>query len=313
MVNTAVGDAGVVRGRGGVLEHVRGGDLCFGDGHRGERHALGVGGVPGCPYVGVRGALQVAGHRDAVLAPVDAGGVQTQIGQLCDPSGAVDHEVALDLFLFASVFHGDLVAIIRGLHVHDRRGAVQADADLPAVVDQEFDEVGIEALQRTLAAVDDDWGAACSGGDVGELEGDESAADEHYPGWQLGEVHEVGAVDEVLVTGEVQRSGAGAGRDQEMIRVVWDAVDLETAVAGERRLAMQGGDATVRQGLLHALGDRVGEAVLVSHQVRPADRELRVVDALAAHQACAVDDLRAATQDLLRVAPPQRARSSIGQ
>jgi len=54
------------------------------------------------------------------------------------------------------VLEGYPVAAIGGLHIHDRGGAAQVDADLPTAVDQELDEIGVEALQRALAAVDDD-------------------------------------------------------------------------------------------------------------------------------------------------------------
>ena len=127
------------------------------------------------------------------------------------------------------------------------------------------------------------------------------------------EVQEVGAVDEVLVAREVQGAGAGAGGDQEAVGVVGGVLDLQLAWAGESGAAVQGGDAMAAQAVFHVLGHGVGEAVLVLHQVGPVDGKIRVVDALAAHQPCAVDDLGPAAQDLLRIAPPQRARASVGQ
>ena len=111
---------------------------------------------PAAQTAGLVGALQVVGDLDAVLAPLDAGGVEAQVGQLRDPSRAVDDEVGLDRLLRAGVLEGDLVATVGGPHVHDGGGAAQVDADLSAAVDEELDEVGVEALQRALAAVDDD-------------------------------------------------------------------------------------------------------------------------------------------------------------
>ena len=51
---------------------------------------------------------------------------------------------------------------------------------------------------------------------------------------------------------------------------------------------MQSGDTIAGQAVLQALGDRVGEAVLVLHQVGPVDRQVRVVDALASDTAIEV-------------------------
>ena len=98
----------------------------------------------------------MVGDLDAVFAPCDACGVETQVGQLRDAPRALDHEVGLDRLPFAGVLEGDLVAAIGRLHVHDGGGATQVDADLPAAVDQELDEAGVEVLQWPLAAVDDD-------------------------------------------------------------------------------------------------------------------------------------------------------------
>jgi len=55
---------------------------------------------------------------------------------------------------------------------------------------------------------------------VGELEGDEPAADKEDAGRQSLQVQEVGAVDEVLVAGDVEGSRTCARGDQEVRRVV---------------------------------------------------------------------------------------------
>jgi len=115
---------------------------------------------------------------------------------------------------------------------------------------------------------------------VGELEGDEAAADEQDSCREGVEIQEVGAVEKVLVSREVEGAGSGTGGDQEAVGIVGGPVDLELARTGEPRVAVQGGDTVAGQAVLHALGDRAGETVLVLHQVGPVDRQVRVVDAL---------------------------------
>ena len=74
------------------------------------------------------------------------------------------------------------------------------DPRLSASGDQELDEVGVERLEGTGAAVDDDRGTAGTRRDMGELEGDEATTDEQDPRREHLQIQEVGAVDQVLVT-----------------------------------------------------------------------------------------------------------------
>ena len=62
-----------------------------------------------------------------------------------------------------------------------RRRAPQLDPRLSAPLDQELDQVGVEPLEWTGSAVDDDRGTAGTRADVGELEGDEATPDEQDP------------------------------------------------------------------------------------------------------------------------------------
>jgi len=309
MVKTAV-DPGVVGGGGGCLDHVGGGDLGLGDRDRGQWHPGGVRGVTGGPDGGVRRALEVAADAHAALAPLDAGGTETQVGEVGDAARAVDDEIGLDRLAVARALQGDPITPAVSLDSGDGGGLSQVDPDLTAAMDQELDEIGVETLQRALAAVDDDGGAADAGGEVGELEGDQAAPDEQDPRRQGVEVQEVGAVDQVLVAGEVQGAGTRAGGDEEAVGVVGGAVvrpptvNLDLAGPGEARVPVKGVDVVSREPVLNGLGGRVGEAVLVLHQIRPVDRQPAAVDALAVHQAGTVDDLGSAAQDLLRVTPP---------
>src|SRR5690606_19419414 len=90
------GDAGVVGGGGGRLEHVGGGDLAFEHRNGGEPGSGGVGGVPCGVDAGVGGALEVAGDLHAVGAAGDAGGVEAETVKVRLAARAVDDEVGGD-------------------------------------------------------------------------------------------------------------------------------------------------------------------------------------------------------------------------
>jgi len=100
--------------------------------------------------------LEVGADLDPALAPFDPSDIEAQVGEVGDASGAVDDEVGLDRLAGSCSFEGDQVSAIARFDRCDGGGMAHVDPDLAAAVDQELDEVGVEALQRTLAAVDDD-------------------------------------------------------------------------------------------------------------------------------------------------------------
>ena len=115
------------------------------------------------------------------------------------------------------------------------------------------------------------------------------------------------------MTGKVQRAWTCTCGDQEMCRLIAAAVDLDAVPVCKPGNAVQGVDAVAVEAVLQVLGDRIGEAVLVLYQVGPVDRQPALVDALAPHQPGTVDDLGTTAQDLLRVAPTQRAGAAVGE
>lgn len=161
--------------------------------------------------------------------------------------------------------------------------------------------------------VDDDGFGAGAGCDVGELKGDEPASDEQDSRGELFEVQERGGVDEVIGAGEVERAWSGAGGDQGVAKLEGRAVDVEPVRAGESRGAVQRVDAVASQVGFHVGGHRVGEAVHVGAERWPVDAQPGRVDALAGEKVRGVDDLGAAPQDLLRVAPAQCASAAVGE
>lgn len=139
--------------------------------------------------------------------PRHTGGIEIHLGQVGDPSRAVDDQVGLDHLGTSRRLEGDLVAAFSGFDRSDGGRAPQVDAGLVAALDQQFHKVRVETLQRALPAVDDGHRGIGPGGEVRELERDEAATDEHNPSRQDVQVEEVGAVDEVFVAGEVQGPG----------------------------------------------------------------------------------------------------------
>ena len=127
-------------------------------------------GVSGIPAVAAESpAAQTAGlvvlwrwslTVDAVLAPLDLGSVEAQVGQVGDASSAVDDQVGLDRLGAPRVLEGDPVAVSGALDCGDGGGASQLDADVAAAIHQQLDQVRVEVLQRALPAIDDHHGAA---------------------------------------------------------------------------------------------------------------------------------------------------------
>ena len=255
----------------------------------------------------------MTGDVYAVWAVGDVGGVEVEAGEVGSSSGTVNDEVGGDRRLVTVVVEGDVEAVTGGSDVDDLGGAMDVDADGVAAGDEEFDEVGVEATQRAGAVVGDHCLGAGTRRDVGELEGDESAADEQDPFGELFEVEESGGVDEVFGAGEVERSGSGAGGDQGVPEPMDGAVDVEPVRIGEACGAVQGDNVVAGEAGFHVGGDRIREAVHVGAERGPVDGESGGVDALAGEEVGGVDDLGTSSQDLLRVAAAQSARAAVGE
>lgn len=163
------------------------------------------------------------GDRDAAWTVGDVGSVEVEAGEVGLAVAAVNDEIDADRGVVAVVVEGDLEAATRCSDAGDLGVAVDVDADDATPRNEEFDEVGIEASQGAWAVVDDHCCGAGTRRDVGELEGDETSADEQHPLREPLEVQE---------SGRWQRSPGDDDRDH-----------LEVAGIG-----LQGGVATHEQG-----------------------------------------------------------------
>ena len=249
---------------------------------------------------------------DPALAGGDAGRLKVQLGQLRHTACAVHHQVCVDRVRPSGGVDGHAVAGPRRLDGTDAGLGAGVDADLGAAGDQQIDQVGIEPLQRSGAAVKDGWSAADPGGDVRELERDEPAADEHHSLWQRRESR-----NSVLsIRCSPPGTSSGRGRAPVATSTCWNAYRAPSTVRWSSAVnvaVVQGVDPVGRQLSLEVVRDRVGEAALVAHQVGPVDRQAPVIDASAAQQPDALDDVRAAAEDLLRITAPQRAGAAVGK
>jgi len=254
----------------------------------------------------------VARDAHAARPPVDAGRVEVEAGKVGFASGAVDDEIAFDRLGASSGLQDDPVAGVGPVDRCDCGGGPYGDPGLQAAPDQQIHQVWVESLQGSRPSVDDCRAAAGARRDVGELEGDETAADEQDPGRKRVEVQEVGAVDQVLVAGEFERAWMRTGGDQEVPCLQGSSSDVDAVLVQEPCLAVECVDAVARELAFEVVRHRVGEATLVLHQVVPVDPQRWVFDSLASHQPRAVDDLGTASKNLLGVATTQGAGAAVG-
>lgn len=144
-----------------------------------------------------------------------------------------------------------------------------------------------------------------------ELEGDVAAADEYQACGHMLEVEELVAVDREFLAGDMQRSGRGARRNGEVSRGEPSTVHLDGSAVREPGESMERGDAGRSEALFPIGWNGIGERVFKAHQFRPIDAEVAGY-AAALHATRPVEDLRAAHQNLFRVAAAIRAGSAKG-
>ena len=154
--------------------------------------------------------------------------------------------------------------------------------------------------------------AACARRDVGELEGDEAAADHHDPPGELLELEEPIARDHVLLAGHPQLHGRGARSDEDVSGLQRPSVHVERVATAEGRAAMERLDPLFSESGLDDRRPRIGEAALEGHQAAPGDGGVPPDDALAFQAPDPVERLRSSDEDLLRVTAPQGAGAPVG-
>src|SRR5216683_1781180 len=146
-------------------------------------------------------------------------------------------------------------------------------------------------------------------GHMSEFEGDVAAAYEYDPGRQFIEFQELIACDQMAFAGDVQGRGPRPRCDHYISGLEEVIPNADGGGTREPRAAMKRGDAGLLETLLSVSGHRLGEGPLELHQIRPNDPR-RAGDPFAIHPAISVDHFGGSDQNLLRIAPTQRAGSA---
>ena len=90
------------------------------------------------------------------------------------------------------------------LDAADLRLKLHIDAEFPCLLNQHGHQLGVEALQRTRAAVQHCNLRARARCDVGELEGDVTPSYEYDLGRQLFELEKLGTGDDMFLAGKLE-------------------------------------------------------------------------------------------------------------
>jgi hypothetical protein len=172
---------------------------------------------------------------------------------------------------------------------------------------QLLDEVAIECLERYVPAMEDRRARAGPRGQVCELERNVAAADEDDARRQRVELQEVVAGQHVLRSGNAERRRPSTRGNHHLPRLETSSFDLDSRAVDESPRAPHQLDPR-RFEVAHFLcRDRLGERPLERHQRRPVDAG-RTIGPVAPEAGEGIDDLGGADEDLLRIAPSQRAR-----
>ncbi len=256
--------------------------------------------------------MQVLVHLDALLFPGHARRLQVELVDLRRTSGGMHHEIRLDRVLLRSRTGVDKQAIALPLDGGDCPVHMHLDAQFPAGLHEQSDEIGVKLLEGAAAAVEHLDLCACARCDVGELEGDVAAADEDDVARERIQVQELRAGGEPLLARYPQIGMARAGRDHDVATDQGVLAHLDARPIHKAGTAMPRDDPRLCKALLVLLRHRVGEGALETDQVRPAEGQARSGNALALHAAAPVHQVGNADEDLLWIAPAQLAGSSEG-
>src|SRR5262249_41873744 len=143
-----------------------------------EREAAARDGITGRVDSGVTHTLEILVDGDTALrGTLDPAHVEAQIVDLGHSSGRVYNQVGGDLrHLFRASGVDDQI-VAAPFDGRDGRPQAYINSDTARDMDELSDEISVESLQRTLAAVENRHLGASASGDMGELEGDVAAPD----------------------------------------------------------------------------------------------------------------------------------------
>jgi hypothetical protein len=224
----------------------------------------------------------------------------------------VDHEVADDLGLIVPGSRANDELVPELLDGHNRRAHLHMDSEAPGGHEKRTHEISVEALERSITAVQDmDLGTAMRR-DVRELEGDVSSADEGDPTRQLVQLEEAGTREQVLFSWDAEGGMPRAGGDDHMAAVVDLVTYAEARRTHELCPPVHGQYPGIAKACFGGGGNLVGEGPFEAHHVGPGDRRRRTREPLPLHTPRPVDKLGDADKHLLRIAPALRAGAAEG-
>jgi hypothetical protein len=219
----------------------------------------------------------------------------------------VDNDVCFELLVLSTAASMDHQGAFGLLDGGDLGGKVDCHAELAGEFDELPDQVGVERFEGPLSAVQDRDLGAGAGGDVSELEGDITAADERHPGRQLVEFHEGGARGQVLLAGDAEGGVARAAGDHHLTAGDGLIPDGEGCRANELGASVQRSYPSLSKAVLHIGRDVLDDDPLEGDHVGPDKRGGRRGNARPLHPASGVDRLGHPDQDLLGVTAAERA------
>src|SRR5258708_17334833 len=128
------------------------------------------------------------------------------------------------------------------LYAFNLGSGANVDSDRSELFHQPVDEVRVEASEYALASLQDRDFRTCAGGDVRELRGDVTAADQNHPLRHALQVQKILAGSQVLLAGNTELDGFRSGRDQEVTALENLVIHLHRVSAGKPRLPVEGLD-----------------------------------------------------------------------
>src|SRR5262249_2138703 len=141
---------------------------------------------------------------------------QVEIVDLRHAPGGMHHQVGLDRVLLRSCTGVDEQAVALLLNGGDHPVHVHLDAQVPAGLHEQGDEIGGKLLEGAAATVEYLDLCARARSDVGELEGDVAATHEDDAAWHFVQVQKLRTGGQMLLARYPQRGMACTGRDRHM-------------------------------------------------------------------------------------------------
>ncbi|MEM7392641.1 MAG: SDR family oxidoreductase [Verrucomicrobiota bacterium] len=158
----------------------------------------------------------------------------------------------------------------------DLHAGVHGDPEVLGRFDERGDRLLLKVAQRSRGDLEQGDLGSRAGEHVGELERDDTGADEDGRLGQLGHRQQLAAVEQVLGPGQVERPRRRTGGQDDLVRGqlalgLVGAVDFDGMRIEEARLALDDGRAPLLKACLHHAAHAVDHFVLAADERRPVE------------------------------------------